>query len=708
MRRPPIFLLTLGICLLLLVSLLLPCPAGAAEGKTEKKSEKKEGGSKEEAPQVLVKPPPLSKLWAEAQDLLELGVVDEAARALYLVHFYYPEDDKGEPSLWQAAQLQKEIAQTSAQADWDRVLTLFRRYIDYYPKAPRAAEAYFELGRTYQAMRFYREAQAYFKLFMERYPDSPLVPQAMRSYRNAILRAGRGDEATKVFATWQQSADVTIRLMGETGAGILKSMQGDYQGALAIYQKALAAAPDYPVTDPEILRYAGIANLRLDKVEEGREQLFHYLALVGITPERPEVLLELAESYFKVGEHQAAQKLYRQVTSEGGGNERAVLLSNLRQAQVLDDPEITLEKWERHRDLSDREGDRPYLAVLERLYRDPVAQDARFGMFRRYQARGELDQAYEVGRNYLRSSEPAAADTPESKRVGRILLYLVEELLQQKRYQEIYDLYSGEYRHLKDFPSAKLHAMVGQALEALNLQGPAASLYYLALQWPMSEQEKTDLYFRRARAYLASKDYDALERLLAHLNKTYEGKPEAGEISYYAAQLSAARGQIDEAHDLYLKTLRQPTSPEKRPAIVEEALALLVREAKLDEATATLNEAVAGKWLAPERQQGWWRSIGNGWRERGEMAKAKAAYEAGLGQGLPDKGETSQEVHLYLGDLLMAQGEQAKGLEHYQAASQGDNPLWKRMASERLTQQALEAEMAAMKKGTATTQPTQR
>ncbi len=693
MRQPLTLSVIRCFCLLLALGLLLPGTPRASEKKAEGKAE-----SKAAAPQVVEKPPPLAPLWDKGQEFLQLGDIQGAARLLFLVHSYYPQSTKGEPALWQAANLRKEMALTSPLPDWDTVLNHFRRFVDYYPKSPRAAEAYFELGKSYQAMRFHREAQAYFKLFMERYPDSPLVPQAMRSYRNSLLRAGRGEEAAGVFKGWVKSTDPTIRQMGEAGNGILKSIQGDYQGALAIYQQILSATPDYPVTDPEILRYAGIANLRLGKVEEGREELFHFLTMTGFgTADRAEVLAELAESYYQAAEYEAAQKLYRQVSSEGGGNERVVLLSNLRQTQMLDDPEITLAKWVRHNDLTDQQGDKPYLAVLEKLYRDPVAQEARFGMFKRFQAREELDQAYEMGRNFLRSSEPAEASTVQGKRVGRILLYLVETLLNHKRYQDIYDLYSAEYRHLKDYPSAKLHTMVGQAMEALSLYEPAAALYYLALQWPMSDQERTDLYFRRARAYLAMKDYGATERLLTYLRTTYQGKPEAGEIAYYGAKLSAAREEIDQAHDLYLQAIKEPTFPDKRPAMVEEALELMVGKAKLGQASDLLTLAVTEKWLTPERQQGWWLRIGNGWREGKGLDKARSAYEQGLGQGLPDKGDGVQEIHLYLGDVLMAAGDQAGGSKHYQAAGQGENPLWQRMANERLTQQGLDAEMADLK-----------
>jgi tetratricopeptide (TPR) repeat protein len=698
-RHTSFFSATSCCCLLLALTLVLPGYLRAEEGGGAKKTEKKE--KEVEVPAVVVKPPPLQQLWARAQDLLKYDETEKAAHALYLVHYYYPDDEKGESALWQAATMEKELARSAGTPDWDKVLDLFRRYITYYPKSPRAAEANLELGKIYQAMHFYPEAQSYFKLFLENYPNSPLAPQAMCYYRDFLIRAGYKDEAAKTFQTWQQSTECPVRLVSEVGAGMLKSLQGDYQGALATYQNILTGTPNYPVLDPEILHYAGIANLRLGNVAAGREQLYHYLTLAGDTGDRAEALVELAESYFQAGEYPIAQKLYGQIKSENGSNERAVLISNLRLAQILDTPGSTPAKWRSNHEASDHEGDKPYLAVIEKLGNDPIAQDARFLLFKRYQARGQIDKAYEVGGKFLRSAEPAAADTPRGKQVGQILLGLVEELLKQKKYQEICDLYTKENRHFKDYPSGKLQAMVGQAMEALNLNEPAAALYYLALKWPMSDQEKADLFFRRAHVYLAMKDYAALDRLLTYLRKTHDGNPEPGEIDYYGAKLSEARGQIDQAHDQYVQALSTPTFKEKKVETAKEALDLMVRSDRLDQALAILKQGVAGGWISPEVQQGWFLRIGNGWRGKDEWAKAKEAYRQGLAKGLPVKGDAAQQIHLYQGDVLFALGDQKGGLSQYREASQGDNPQWKQLAVERLTQHDLDTEMAAMKKGSA-------
>lgn len=474
-------------CLLLTLILVIAGHPLAEEGRAEKKTQSEKTKAVAVVPVAVVKPPPLKTLWAAAQDLLLKNNAAKAAGALYLVHYYYPDDEKGESALWQTANMEKRSAQSAAKPDWDKVKELFRRYINYYPDSPKVAQAYLELGYTYQAMGFYRESRAYFKLFLDRYPNSPLMPQAMRGYRDFLLKEGRRGEAEKAFAEWQQSPNCEVRLVALMGVGRLKSRQGDYKGALESYQTVLTAAPTYALTEPQILRDAGIANLHLNNTAVGREELYHYLSLVGDSINRSEVLIELAESYFQAGEYRVARKLYSQIQLDEEANERALLISTLRQAQILDNPEFTAAEGQRHFDHNGPEWDKPYLAVLAKLGSEPVAQDARFSMFKRYQARGQIDKAYEVGSEFLKGTEPVAAETPQGKRVGEVLLGLVEGLIKQKKEQEVCNLYTSEYRHFKDYPSGRLHAMVGQAMESLHLYGPAAALYFLALRWPMDD-----------------------------------------------------------------------------------------------------------------------------------------------------------------------------------------------------------------------------
>ncbi len=303
-------------------------------------------------------------------------------------------------------------------------------------------------------------------------------------------------------------------------------------------------------------------NIRYGKIARGRNQLYHYLNLVGESLYRLEVMFELGDSYLVKTDIASAQKLYQQVVEEGNENEKEVLLSKLRMAQFLDNPKLKLSKWQRANDLKDEKGDVVYLNVLDRYFKDPLAQGARYGLFLRYKAREDLDKAYPVGRDFLRNLDPDTEKVENYDRVGVVLLYLADEFLKEKRYQDIYDLYFAEYRHVKEYPDGTILYKIGQALEALNLFDKAAVVYYRAQKWPLTDAEKIDLYYRRARVYLELQDFDSADRLLKHLRKVYKGTDSVGEVYSYSGKLFQALGDSNKALEFYVKAVDKPTFTE--------------------------------------------------------------------------------------------------------------------------------------------------
>ena len=77
----------------------------------------------------------------------------------------------------------------------------YREFLTYYPRNPRADYAQFKLAMTYfQQMRgperdqtSTREALTEFQAFFDRFPDSPLVPEARKNWRIARDRLSEHD-----------------------------------------------------------------------------------------------------------------------------------------------------------------------------------------------------------------------------------------------------------------------------------------------------------------------------------------------------------------------------------------------------------------------------------------------------------------------------------------------------------------------------------
>jgi len=627
--------------------------------------------------------PAFADLRDKAADALHHDFLADAAQYYCDIQLLYPERPEAEDALWQCAELRRKIAASATAPDWRGVKEVYRRFIEFYPRSDKLANAYLEVGKAYARIRFYREALSYFKLFMREFPDSPLAAEAQRRLGKALVKVGRLREAESLFATWSRSGDPAVKPIGLTGMGDVRFAQGKLGEAKNYYQMVLINFPDYYVRDPSVLGGAGLVNLRLGNAAKGRRQLYHYLSLEGVVDNRVEILFALAESYYREGNHLTAAGLYRRIGKLASPGSRAAVISALRLAQYQDDKEIVFSKWEQGADLTDPAGDAPYLATLEKFFNDPRAQDARYGLFRRYQARDELDKALEMGRNFLRNVPEGADDGTTLNRVGTILLYLVEELLGEKRYQDIYDLYFVAYRHVKDYPDGRLLYMVGQALENLSLLDQASVVYYRAMKWPLPEPDKVALYFRRAHVYLANKDYAAAGRLLKYLRTLY-GKTEfAGAVSAYSARLAEAEGDLPAALEYYKKAFAAPTYPERRGGHAVNIMRLALRLDRPGDALEAARRCAHEGLADVDVLQEWLLAVGDAFRDKGQWGPAAEAYGLGLEQqgGRPER---LQALRLYLGDAYYARKKIKRALELYGEVVKGPDSPWKKLAGERL------------------------
>ncbi|NOX25833.1 MAG: tetratricopeptide repeat protein [Deltaproteobacteria bacterium] len=676
-RRRDCFILLTGI---FLAGLSLPA-ISAASGVNSAKAQK-------DVPWLLKK----------AKTALQKGKLADAATAFYEIYLNFPAAKAADNALWQTAKLREKIAVNQRHADFDKVRALFQSYINNFPKSARIPEAYLGLALSYYHMRFYIEASNYLKLFIEEYPSSPLLLQAKKLQGETLMKTGREAEAEKLFQAMLKDKKKANRTAGNIAMGDLRYVQGRYRLAKNFYQMVILGQPNYYLMDPEILRKAGMADLKFGKIARGRQELYHYLSLERGASHRDEVLAALANSYYLSGAYQMANTLFEQVIKDGAPGTRAVLLANLRLAQYNDGPAFKKSKWSRPQDLADVSGDEPYLAVLNGHHNGFMAQEARYGLFMRYKARKDLADAYDIGRSFLRNSAAQRGGSLENKRVGNILLYLAQEFLRAKKYQKIYDLYFVDYRHVNDFPDGRLLYMVGQAMEALGLYNQAAVVYYRALKWPLADKDRADLYFRRAGVYLILKNYAAADRLLTWLRKLYKGTGRIGEVFFYSGRLAAAKDDNKSAMDYYQQAVFSLKSPALMPEYAGHAMGMALKLGLGGRAYDIWREAGKVGGIKPAAYQNWAVRVGDVLRQTGLWDKAAKIYKAGLAGDLPAKGRQAQLCNLYLGDTLLALGNKTAAVTSYKKAAAGGDADIIELAKERLRQNDMAAQLRELKK----------
>ncbi|MFH7320340.1 tetratricopeptide repeat protein [Desulfurivibrio sp. D14AmB] len=633
--------------------------------------------------------PSVRDLWERATAAAVEERWDEAASHFERLHREFSRSEFAEESLWRAAQMRRKAAEQEKDPDWERVRDLFHRYSTEYPAADHRDEAHLEIGISYFRMRFFREALTYFRLFAQRYADYPLLPLSRYWQAITLLEVGRVEEAVPLLNDLTREPDEELRLKALFGLRQAYEIQGEHLLALTTLERIVKISPaDYHLENPELLLMLGLANGRLGREEEAREQLWRFVNLSPLSPRRTEALFALGESYYRQGDHAPAQRLYQRVVDEGGAGERAVVLARFRQAQFLDDPVRQQEQWRPRRDPADRVGDYPYLAVIDQYGLDPIAQEARYGLLLRLKARGDLEEALEQARAYIRHAAPQEGPGFNPGRTGDLLVFLIEELLRRGEYERIHHLYINEHQHVRNYQPGRLRVLIGRAMEELALYEQAAVVYYRALAGTLSDQELAELYYRRVLVYFALGDFAAADRLLTHLRRIYAEQPaRLAEAQALSGTLRARQQRHQEAWGFFRQAL---ASPEAVPRWGEALPSLLRTMAALElfnEMPSVLARGLGEGWLGPELAQAWYRRSGDGLRRLGLTDQAQAVYGAGLAEAMPREGEDFQAISFHLGALL-AKGDQPARDEarRHLAAAAGPDQLLGKMARQQLNQ----------------------
>ncbi len=675
-----------GFLLLLLFALLILSPPLVFAAEPENISR----------PQQSSPSGPVDSLWEKAEAAHQNK---HAAAKLYSrIYEKYPDSPRAEQALWYAAKLYKNLADQTMKVTWEQVKNLFKAFVTDFPDSPHAEEAYLNVGISYFQMKLYREALIYLNLFEDRFPDSALIPVARYWQGKTLIETGRYELAQDAFSGLLKSQDVEHYARGLMGVGDIWYAKKEHNKALEYYKQVIEKDPDYYVEKPLVLLKLGKAYMQAGELVQGRKYLFHYLNLSENELERLDVLFDLAESFYKEGDDASAQRLYETIVIDGEPENRVVVMSKFRQAQYLDDPNKKLGKWQRRNDLTDSKGDRYYSAVLDHFHEAPQAQEARYGLFKRFVARDDFEQAYEVGRSYLKFDQVNKKRSRAAKAIaGEIILHLVKGLLDNKEYEKVYELYTTEHHHVTSYEGGELLYLVGQALEALYLYDQAAVVYYRALGLPLSDEDKTGLYYRRAEVYITKKDWQSAERLLAYLRKIYKGKKEIGEIYFLSGKLREAQTNKGEALEYYAKAAAVPGNPGEKAKYGEAHVKMLIDLEQYDGAANLLLRYHKENWLAASQLQYWYSTLGDARLRRNSFQAAASSYQNAIGKDMPSEGERVQAIHLHFGEALYRLGKIEDAASHIEAAKTGPNEFYKKRAVEMMQHGNIDRSLAEVR-----------
>ncbi len=199
--------------------------------------------------------------------------------------------------------------------DVEGAILAFHTAFQIAPDDETAAQALFGLGRTYLQDQAYGPAAEAFRQLLDRFPDSPLTPQAHFLLAEALVHAGDPLGAADHYRVYLEAGTRIAPYLWEWIGDALRA-GGDDGGAIDAYQAALEEAPDTSfevgVREKLALAYTALeeydaavaqydAILSKAQIADYRARIAHQAAqtllLAGRTDEGYDRHLEVVEAY---------------------------------------------------------------------------------------------------------------------------------------------------------------------------------------------------------------------------------------------------------------------------------------------------------------------------------------------------------------------------------------------------------------------------
>ena len=314
-------------------------------------------------------------------------------------------------------------------------------------------EPIFWQGESLFRLKRVEEASARYALFLQRYPKSPYVADALYSKGFADLELGRGEDASASFSQLLQDYPKSERT-GPATYTLARELvrQNRWADALPLLASFSARYPGSPYL-AEVRYLLGLTQIETGRPGDGVRTLEQYIASDPRSDVVPTARLYVAEAQAKAGRLQAALDQYQTLVRTTPAHPLAPqALYQIGDVSVrLGRPADAEAAWTRLR---------------REFPQDPNAGPAGIGLAGLYLKRRQWDAAREVAR--------AVADEGGAERTPALLLW-GESALQARRPEEAGQAYGRVVAESNADSPDRYRALAGLALVAEYQKAPSTA-----------------------------------------------------------------------------------------------------------------------------------------------------------------------------------------------------------------------------------------
>lgn len=627
-------------------------------------------------------PSHLTAIWEKAAINFQQGYYDEAISVYEKVIENGENGDLAEKAYFLLADCYFYKYRTSLASHFRSIIEAYQTAIHKYPYSAEVPKAYLQLGLLYQEMGYDYEALAYFNLVGKNYKNTPYIPYAHFYQGKICLSARQLDKAEgefqKIISKFPQS-----KIIGEAYLGLIEVYihRKSYEQAAQNLEKLLKLWPDAHQRWPVFLFFRGEAEMAARQYAPARADFLRYINITPNDDKDDLAIYKIAEAYEIEGKIHEAIKLYTFLTNFYPQSEGAVL-ARYRLIERIEWPDKTMQGGKVSFDA------RPYLDLIEKLQKYPLAEEAMARLALRYYEAGHAAESISWVQRFI-ERYPQSAYLASVLDVGQeTLSSQARDFLSRRQYVEIINAYRKNDKIITGLKDGAFFYYLAGAFRELGVYDSAAHFYYQAnklgvkgeegqrvlLDWADTAQRKSD--YRTAgillKRLISSPGTESiLEKASGKLGQNYVLAGEWREGAHYLAWLVKKNpGKYMNPSLLYSWAYcTQRTGAEAQTRNILNTLTPLLGE-KND--SDSLKTRIAELWV----------DLGDRQKEKRQFEAAIKDYRAALALAVPP--EKRHGIHYKLADCYEALGKTAEAEVELTAITKTGDEFWKKVAQGRL------------------------
>lgn len=359
-----------------------------------------------------------------------------------------------EESLYTLGDIYSQLYKDNLVDHFDEIKSKYEEAMNSNLKSSRVPQALLNLGLLNLKVGNIPEAQAYFNILSERYPDDDNIPFIGYYWGEYYFNKGDFEKASDKFQKLVQTYPDSriVKNAAFLLAQALNELQYDDQ-AFQIIDYIDKRWPLYYLENPEFLKLAADVERRLDMIAEAKD---HYWTYYNINPESEHadvVLARIGDVYLTQGKKDAAKEIYQKAIKEFPDREGG-LVAKMRLAEeaIYDKPTMTemISVFDRPYNLRPKE---IYTEIIENYPDSPVAPLALLKLAMWYSFHDKYAEALASAQDFL-DKYPDSELADRAREVGdKSFTLAVPQLVADGNYGRVVR-YWEDYRFVEEAQSS--------------------------------------------------------------------------------------------------------------------------------------------------------------------------------------------------------------------------------------------------------------